>query len=468
MITSELTRLSPDVTWLEIRADLTGEPDVSLLRTHFPGSLLYSLREGPERGELRESRLIAASREYELVELNARFDLSPRILEAIPPSKRMVAWYGSAPNTSALREEFDQIVRVPASSYKLVVPADDVTDGLTPLKLLHELKRGDVVAYADGNSGFWTRPLAAHLGSQFTYGSLCDESNSSEPSVLQLIRDYDLPRLRSVAEIYGIVGEPILHSLSPYLHNAAYRALDIPGLFLPFHTGSFDRFWTGLIEKGTLERMGLTPKGFTVGSPHKRVSLAISGEHSNLTRTAESSNIVHATGGTWRADTTDPDGILLNLARRSIDVENRRVAVIGCGGSGRAIAASLAEQNANVTLVNRSFERGRWASQLLGLPFIPISEFSPAGYFLLVNATPVGRDGGSLSFKLSDVDPGAVIVDLVYGRQTTPLVAQARDRGDISIDGREVLLAQVTSQFQTMTGQMMPAGLAGWLCDMET
>jgi shikimate 5-dehydrogenase len=105
-------------------------------------------------------------------------------------------------------------------------------------------------------------------------------------------------------------------------------------------------------------------------------------------------------------------------------------------------------------------ERGQRAIELLGLPFVPLSEFSVDGYSLIVNATPVGRDNGDLPFELTGLGQDAVIVDLVYGAHTTPLIANVLALGRIAIDGREVLYLQVRRQFHLMTGQEMPAELA--------
>ena len=461
----ELVGLPQAVGWLEVRADQTGDVHAQWLRQFFPGRLLYSLRaqacgDPTANGEDRRKRLIAAARHFDLVELDAECDLSADVLEAIPPSMRLVSWYGTAADEAAMLDRFQYLARVPARYYKLVPATRKVTDGLLPLGLLHALGRDDVVAHASGQAGFWSRPLAAHFGSPFTFAALTDEAaEDGEPSVQRLTRDYHLPELGDVTEIYGIVGNPILHSLSPRLHNAAYRELQLPGIFLPFHAESFGDFWSTLIQSGSLERLGLTPNGFTVASPHKETVLASASKRGTLARQAMSSNITFRNNGAWKAETTDPEGVLFHLKRRSIDVAGRKVAVIGCGGSGRAIAAALIQTGADVTLVNRSLERGRRAVDLLQLPFVPMSEFSPQGFSMLVNATPVGRNGESLPFEIDDMERDAVVVDLVYGRDTTPLVSRFRQRGGVSIDGRDVLLAQVARQFQVMTGRTMPAGI---------
>ena len=197
-------------------------------------------------------------------------------------------------------------------------------------------------------------------------------------------------------------------------------------------------------------------QGFTVASPNKEAAAAMEAR-GKTSRDAASANLVFRRGRGWAATTTDPAGVLANLDRRTLP--GRRAAVIGCGGSGRAIASALRRAGAQVSLVNRCLERGEQASRLLGLPFAPLSRFSADGYDLIINATPVGARGDLLPFTLRGVARHAMVVDLVYAESPTPLVESARASGLRVVDGREVLLAQVERQFTRMTGLAPPPGL---------
>ena len=172
---------------------------------------------------------------------------------------------------------------------------------------------------------------------------------------------------------------------------------------------------------------------------------------------AGSANLVYRRGGQWVADTTDPAGVLETLAGRGIAVAGRRAAVVGCGGSGRAVAAALARAGANVVLSNRSRIRGEWAARRLGLPLVDLASFSAVDFNLIVNATPVGRTSEELPFACDRLSAGTVIVDLVYAPRPTPLAVAAEARGACVIAGHEVLLVQATRQFEKMTGRIIPA-----------
>jgi 3-dehydroquinate dehydratase / shikimate dehydrogenase len=466
-VASELTSLSDTVEWVEVRADLSGDLDPFWLRGRYSGQLLYTLRSRQEGGSFegpageRRRRLLEAARHYDLVDLEGAHDLSPELLSAIPPHKRLISWQGAATDLSMLRAMFDRLSKVEARIYKLVVRAAQVGDELLPLSFLKSLGRTDCIAYTTGQTGFWSRIVAAHLGAPMIFGSLGrGRGATGEPTISQLIEDYGLPSLISFDKIYGIVGSPVFHSLSPRLHNAAYRALGHRALFVPFHVDSFDDFWRELVCCGKLETLGISIRGLTVASPHKEAAIGMAKVSTHMVRRAGATNLFLRNNGHWEADTTDPEGVVLAIAGRGIQIERREAAVIGCGGAGRAVAAALDQAGARVTMVNRGLERGHRAVELLGLPFVSLSGFSAEGFSIVVNATPVGRDDEQLPFDVNTLSKDAVVIDLVYGSRPTPLVSNALDRGLAAIDGREVLFVQVRRQFQLMTGREMPVDLA--------
>ena len=180
---------------------------------------------------------------------------------------------------------------------------------------------------------------------------------------------------------------------------------------------------------------------------------------------AQSTNFFIREGSGWTADTTDPAGVLLALGDRGVDVANLPVAVVGCGGSGRAIAAALHQAGASVTLVNRGLERARLAVHLLDLPFVSLAEFAAERYAVVVNATPVGRTGDRLP-ALDRIRGDAIVIDLVYGAQPTPLIAAMRAQRQVTVDGKEILMRQAMSQFRLMTGQDMPDTLIRGMLDL--
>jgi 3-dehydroquinate dehydratase/shikimate dehydrogenase len=391
-----------------------------------------------------------------LYELNTKDNLNEERLNRIPVEQRIVSWYGEARDLAQLQRVFAEISRIPARFYKVVNTARTISEEFLPLHLLKSLGRTDTIAYATGSLGFWTRLAALQLGAPAIFGLASPGSNPGEPTVAKLIDDYGLPEVRPVKEIFAIIGDPIFHSLSPRLHNASYRTMNYPALFVPLQVVSFADFWREFVQSKQLDTFGFPINGMTVASPHKEDAFLTAKNISSMVQQTQAANILVRNNGWWNADTTDPDVIYAASNQQHVHVREKRAAVIGCGGAGRAIAAALAESGAGVTLINRGAERGERAASLLGLPYKPLLDFDAKGYDIVVNATPVGRDTDEAPFKLERLNRNAVVIDLVYGSRPTPLVNSTLARQQVAIDGRDVLLTQVRNQFRLMTGKEMP------------
>lgn len=418
--------------WLEVRIDA----DPAWLREHFAGELLYANGGGA-------ARLMAAARHYNLVDL-APEACTPEVLAAIPPRQRVV----SAPCHAA-----GAALAIPARLYRFTVPARRSGDELVPLRLLRALGRRDVTAYATGPIGTWSRLVAPFLGARFVFESLS--------GIERVAGSFGFPELPPVDELFGMVGNPVLHSYSPRIHNTAFRAQGRNALYVPFHVESFDDFRTNILETGAVESLGFSLNALSIVSPYKAVALGAARAKSPMVAHAGSTNFFRRNAsGEWVAETTDADGVLLTLRDRGVHCRNKRVAVIGCGGSGRAMAAALHQAGADVTLVNRGLERGQFAQDLLGLPFLPLKQFSGETFSIVVNATPVGRDSDEISFPVQTLPRDAVVVDLVYRDRPTPLITRTRGPGRITVDGWDMLVTQALRQFRLMTGADMPERLA--------
>lgn len=462
---------------LEVRADLAGELDPEALRRDFGGRLLYTLRStaeggrGPDAAESRRERLVAAAGRYDLVDLEAERDLGPSCLKGIAAERRVLSWHGPTADLDALRERCDRMLATPARYYKLVIGAESHQEALLPLALLHSLGRRDVLAFAGGRVGLWSRLLAPRLGAPLAFGALREASPGApgQPGIERLREDYGLPELPSLHDLYGIVGRPIDHSLSPRLHNRLYAEQGLPALFLPFHAETFGDFWLDLVESGSLDVLGFRLSGLSVTAPFKEIAQAVAGASSPLAERVGSANTLVRHSGVWEAESTDPEGIVGPVRERGLELAERPVAVVGAGGAGRAAAFGLARLGARVTLLNRGVERGRRVADELGVEFRPLADIEPERYSLLVNATPLGRDGnGELPFEPRGLPAGTVVMDMAYLPDgPTRLVREAAAAGCQAVDGREVLLHQAVPQYLIMTGQRLPLELGRRLLGLD-
>lgn len=468
----ELRALPAGVRWLEVRADLLGDPApdaLAGLRAASGAGLLYTLRSRAEGGQgdddpaARAERLIAAAGQYDRLDLEGDRDNGDDLLAAIPAERRIVSWHGPALAVEKLTDRLHHLRRIPAGLYKLVPAAGAPGEERAPLELLHAEGAVDVTAFASGPSGTWTRPLAPRLGAPVVYGALPGAAPGApgQLGVDRLAADFGLPDLPPVTALFGVVGNPVDQSLSPRLHNRAYRALGLPFLFLPFHTEHFGDFWLELIESEAHAALGWPLRGLAVTAPYKDVALAVSGAASPRASAIGAANTLLWNDGVWEAESTDPEGVLEPLRRRGVVLEGAHVAVVGSGGAGRSAVVGLHAAGAQVTLVNRDEERGRHAAQELRVPFVPLAKFDPGPFAVVVQATSLGRqESDPLPFDPGALAAAAVVVDLVYGAGPTPLQRAAAARGLTTIGGREVLLEQAAEQFRHMTGQPLPRAVA--------
>lgn len=453
--------LSNQADILEVRGDLVKDLSADWLRQQFSGDLLFTLRSSEEGGrseaspETRRQKLIAAAENYDLIDLEAMRDLEEAVLLAVPPSKRVISWHGPFASLSELQATFARMIDREAVYYKLVPEALRSRHEMAPLALLHSLKRDDVIAFASGPIGTWTRLVAPRLGAPVVFGAAgSTPAAPGQLAVSQLIDDYNLPELSRFDVLFGLVGDRIEHSLSPRIHNNLYKKLNIPALFLPFQVEEFGDFWIDVVEGGSFGELGVRLQGLSVTSPHKRIASAVAGARSPLVDLIGSSNTLVCRNEVWEAESTDGEGVVSSLAEAGVSLAGRSAAVVGAGGAGRSVAVALSQAEAKVTLVNRSVDRGRKAAKRVRLPFRSLEGFDPGEFEIVVHATSLGSEPeDSLPFEPSRLTRDSVLVDMVYTPEgPSRLVQESRSVARIAIDGRMPLVHQARPQFRLMTG----------------
>lgn len=453
----DLRALRGLVSGLEVRADLIGDSDVDVLRGLFDGELIYSLRSAEYGGAFigdaaeRRRHLLAAARSYDVVELEADRDLTPELLAAVPPRRRRICWYGRALGPDGLDTIFGSMASTPARLYVLAPEAKTVEQAMDPLRWLAGLGRSDVTAFATGDLGLFSRLLAPWFGAHVVFGGLGRDVAWGVPPAAHLLDDFPFPALPPLEQVYGIASRPLRASRSPQLHNAAYQALGLPALYLPLPMKEFTGSWPAVCAG--FEQLGLAFGGATVVAPFKEEALRLADAASVGAMSTGAANLLVRDDGGWRAHTTDPIGVVGALRRARVKVAGRRVAVVGCGGAGRGAADALLRAGAIPTIVNRGRERGRYAADLLGIEYLPLTRFAPENYSLIVHATPV-RD--EIPFAVDRIRRDAVVVDFAYGPEETRLVAAVRARDQVVVDGRQILEVEVDRQFRLLTGRAMP------------
>lgn len=458
----EIRALAGRADVLEVRADLLGELDPQWLRERFPGRLLYTLRSVAEGGRFegvrrRATLLGAAARAFDLVDLELERDLIPDLAALVAPEQRIISWHGVAEDLPELDAVAQRMLETPHLLVKLVPTAVRSGLDLLPLQLLRQLGRNDVAAFAGGSIGFWTRLLAPRLGAPWIFAAAgAVPAAPGQLSLARLERDWRLPSLRPIERLAGVVGDDALSSLSPRLHDGALRELDLPVLYVPFQVEHFSDFWMDVVDSGALDALGFPLAALAVTAPWKSVALAVAGAGSPLAERVGAANTLTRRGRVWEAETTDGEGLIAALEHERVHLAGARTLVVGAGGAGRSAAFALVRAGAAVTIANRSDDRGRSLARDLGADFLPWEELDPHGFSLIIQATSRGREGDPV-LDAAAFDEGTTVLDLVYRLDgPTPLIAAARARGLLGIDGREVLLEQAKGQFRLAHGVELP------------
>lgn len=329
-----------------------------------------------------------------------------------------------------------------AEVVKLAVTAQALSDTLA----LFDLPRRDgspMVLLAMGDVGFPTRVLASRFGSAWTYAG--DGVAPGQVSADRLCGEFGYGAISASARVYGILGRPVSHSLSPAMHNAAFRAAGLDAVYLPLAAASFDDF------RAFAGRIGIA--GVSVTAPFKLEAFALAADCDAAGRHTRAINTLRRDGGGWSGRNTDVEGFLAPL-RATIDLSSARVTVLGAGGAARAAAFALASTGAKVTIAARRRAQAREVAELTGAS---VGDFPPPGgsWDVLVNATPVGTAPAAGESPLPDGHPldGALVYDLVYNPPTTRLMADAARAGCRTLGGLDMLVAQAQSQFDWWTGQ---------------
>jgi len=264
-----------------------------------------------------------------------------------------------------------------AGTIKIAIPAARLTDALA---LLPIGAGGDAVVIAMGDAGLSSRLLASRFGSRWTYAG-----DAIAPGQIPASRMLDEFRFRSVGlktAIYGVVGNVGLHSKSPVMHNAAFAAVGLDAVYVPLRAADFDDFLT------FADAMHVT--GASVTIPFKLDALRAADGVDMLTQAVGAANTLHRIGDTWEARNTDVQGFLDPLdPMYPGSLEDARVAVMGAGGSARAVVVALVARRARVTVHARRQEQALDVAARCGAN---AGAWPPPGgsWDLLVNCTPLG------------------------------------------------------------------------------
>lgn len=445
-----------DVDLIELRLDSVRDPDVDAALAGRRLPVIVTCRPQWEGGAFSGSEderrrmllhAIKAGAEYIDVEWRARFDdvlasrrasrvvISSHDFDGVPPDL--------ADRTRAMRATGADVIKIAVTAHRL-------SDCAPLLDLAAQLEgSGPAVLIAMGPQGIASRVLASRFGSAWSYAG--DAEHLGQVPSATLISDYRFRELSDRTAVYGVFGLPVGHSVSPPLHNAALREAGIDAVYLPLPAiDAEDAMQFG-------RRIGLA--GASVTIPHKVALLGRMDDVDPLARRIGAINTITVDSGRWIGGNTDVAGFLRPLQDRGIGLNGQRAAILGAGGSARAVAVALASEGTAVTVY------GRTPSAVAAVAAVAGGEAgghvpAPGSWDMLVNCTPVGMHPASEASPLdASALTGRLVYDLVYNPTSTKLLRDAASAGCQTIGGLEMLVAQAEAQFHRWTGMTPARGL---------
>jgi 3-dehydroquinate dehydratase/shikimate dehydrogenase len=351
----------------------------------------------------------------------------------------------------------------PQAIPKLVYTAGHINDCFEAFDLLHK-KTGDVIVLCMGEAGLISRILAKKLGGFVTFASV-DEESATAPgqiTVEQMKKLYRWDSINAETELFGVIGNPVAHSLSPAIFNACFSERAVNGLYLPLlvegQKNNFNNFLENIVTRSRLD-FG----GFSVTIPHKTHVLDyVNGAGEFVEPLAEDIGAVNTLkigiGPRVSGYNTDYAGAMDALcAALKIDkhgLHNMAVAVVGAGGAARAVVAGLADVGAKVTVYNRTVAKAQALSEEFKCRYAPLDALSQMDAQVVINCTSIGMypDIEATPVRAECLKSGMTVFDTVYNPAETLLLKQAAKAGAKTISGVEMFIRQAMAQYKLFIG----------------
>jgi 3-dehydroquinate dehydratase/shikimate dehydrogenase len=454
-----LHRVAGRADLAEIRLDAMQAFDLDRLLDHPPCPVIITFRPVREGGlyEGPEDERIAMLRRA--AELGAQYvDVEHDALDRLgdlPPERVIASYHHFGETPVDVASIHRRLVESGAGTVKVAVTAGHILDTVPVLRLLRDATV-PTIALSMGERGVLTRILAPKFGTPLTYAA-DDGGPEAAPGqiTLALMRDlYRVDRIGPATEVYGVMADPVGHSLSPRIHNAAFSEIDYDAVYLPLWVeGDPAEFVRAMRE--------FDVGGYSVTIPHKQAVMAAADEIEPVARRIGAVNTLQrradgsllATNTDWTAGLAAIEAVVGEGWLRG-----KRALQLGAGGVGRAMAFGLAERGARVTLADVDADRAEALAGELGAETCPADAVVDVACDLLLNCTPVGMhpqtDASPVPRDVLHED--LVVYDAVYNPAETGLLREAREAGCRTVSGLDHFVRQAVEQFELWTQQAAP------------
>ncbi len=389
--------------------------------------------------------------------VDCEFDLFP---EAFSFKFNKIASFHSYTKAVELEKIYESLCEK-AEIVKIAVYVEEATEAVKLWKLLDRaVSEGKkLIPIAMGEGGKWTRILGLAHGAYLTY-AVTDEARKTAPgqlTVSDLTEIYRVKQLSKETDVYAVIAGDTEYSMSPYMHNIAFRHHGLDSVFIPMQVKNLSEFMRRMVKE--TREIELNFKGFAVTNPHKETIIEYLDEIDSTACKIGAVNTVKIEGNRLKGFNTDYKGFIEPLLNLYGDLKGARVAVFGAGGASRACIYALKKHNAEVVIFARNLEKAKALRDEFEVELRPMTKSPLEDFDILVNATPLGTKGEFENQSVLDAEQMKklkLVYDLVYNPFQTKLMKEADEAQVPKIGGLAMLIAQAVEQQRIWTGLETP------------
>ena len=456
-----------DNSFIEFRLDHLSKPALGLpkikhfLETH-PGIIVIATcRRVASGGKFRGSiasqldilaKASAIGCQLVDVEFQTALKCKPDQLQKLRKNAALILSFHDFRGTKKLDETLEKMRAYPADFYKVVSTAATLFDNVSMIQFLgREGDKDSIIGVCMGEQGIISRVLGVRAGSVFTFAAVSpgEETAPGQVSAQDLRSVYRIEQVDAATRVYGVAGDPVAHSLSPAIMNAAFRRENVNAVYLALHAKTLKDLLACVRE--------IPIHGLSITMPYKEAILPfLDNTDSHTTKIGACNTVVRAQDGKLYGFNTDTSGVVRPLERRLSTLQDAKILVLGAGGAARAAVFGLAERGAEVFILNRSLEAAKKLARRAHAHSIKRADLKKHVFDVIINATPVGM-GNTRETPLQEKEINArYVFDMIYDPFETRLLQLAKQRGAQIIPGIEMFVHQAARQFEIWTGKPAP------------
>jgi 3-dehydroquinate dehydratase / shikimate dehydrogenase len=456
-----------DNPFLELRLDYISKPATALPRikhfveTHAGTVVIATCRRVASGGKFRGSiasqleilsKASAAGCQLVDVELQTAQKCKPAQLQKLRSRSALILSFHDFRATKKLDETLEKLRAFPADFYKVVSTATTLSDNVAMIQFLgRESDNHSLIGLCMGEQGIISRVLGVRAGNVFTFASVSpgEETAPGQVTAQGLRSVYRIEQIDVATRVYGVAGDPVAHSLSPAIMNAAFRRENVNAVYLALHAKTLKDLLNCVRE--------IPIYGLSVTMPYKEAVLPyLDNTDSHTDKIGACNTVVRAQDGKLYGFNTDTSGVVRPLERRLSTLQDAKILVLGAGGAARAAVFGLKERGAEVYILNRSTATAQKLARRAHARTLKRADLKKYSFDVIVNATPVGM-GNTRETPLQEKEINArYVFDMIYDPPETRLLQLAKQRGAQIIPGIEMFVHQAARQFEIWTGKPAP------------